>query len=220
LRALHTTAALATAALLALGGPSGMGYGLTGPWVASLVLLGVAVAGAVLLDDPTGSSADRGGEWVRAVLGGWRRLVLLGAGVALLVATTALVPMPAGATPLVGSNDTLQSVSALLTVICGAVAVLLIPAARLARPSWLMLPPSLRPWAGGWYAAPVLALAVLTGVGFGAGFALTVRRLLGREDLQLPAGYTAVTLVWGAGGIVLAGGVLLTGVVLASANGG
>ena len=234
LRALHAMAGLGTAGLLALGGPYGptalalpagarpaglgpAGLGPAGvgavPWAVALGLLAVAVAGAVLLDDPTGSSTDRGGDWVRAVLGRWQRRILLAVGGALLVLTAALLPLPPA--PLPGADDTLESLSALLTVLCGAVAALLVPAARLARPAWSALPRGMRPWAGGWAAAPVLALAVLTGAGFGAGIALTVRRVLGRQDLVLPAGYSAVTLVWGAGGALLAAAVPVAGAVLA-----
>ena len=213
LRALHTIAGLATAALLAAGGPYGPAGGLTAPWVAALVLLSIAVAGVVLLDDPTGTSADRGGDWVRLVLGAWPRRMLLAAGAALLVAVAVMLPLPAG--PLPGSDSTIESISAMLTVLCGAFALLLVPAARLARPGWSALPREMRPWAGGWAAAPVLALAVLTGAGFGAGFALTARRVLGREDLELPPGYSAITVVWGAGGALLAAGALLVGLTLA-----
>jgi hypothetical protein len=221
LRALHALAGLGTAALLALGGPYWPPEpALQAPWVVALGLLAVAVAGAVLLDDPTGSSPERGGEWVRAVLGRWPRLILLSTGGVLLLATAGLLRLPAGTSgtapaPLPGSNATLETLSALLTVLCGTVAVLLVPAALLARSGWSALPRGLRPWAGGWAAAPVLALAVLTGAGFGAGIALTLRRVLGREDLELPAGYGALTLVWGAGGVLLATAALITGAVLA-----
>jgi hypothetical protein len=220
LRALHAMAGLGTAALLALGGPEGPTTPVPHvPWLVALGLLAAAVAGAVLLDDPTGSAPDRGGKWVRIVLSRWRRRILLGVGGALLVATAALLPLSGSPgsppVPLPGSDSTLQSLSALITVLCGAVAVLLVPAARLARPAWAALPRDMRPWAGGWAAAPVVALAVLTGAGFGAGFALTLRRVLGREDLRLPAAYSAATLVWGAGGALLAAAALMTGAALA-----
>lgn len=215
LRALHTLAGLTTAALVALGGPYGAVPGLTVPWLVALVLLAVAMAGVVLLDDPTGSSVDRGGDWVRRVLGRWQRRLLVLAGFVLLAVTAGVLDLGVVSAPLPGSDTTLESISALLTVLCGAVAVLLAPAARLARPQWAGLPRELRPWAGGWAAAPVLALAVLVGAGFGAGVALTARRLLGREDLTLPASYSAVTVVWGAGGALLAAAALLTGAALA-----
>jgi hypothetical protein len=70
LRALHAVAGLATAALLAVGGPTGPHRpDLITLWVAAVVLLvGVALA-ALLLDDPTGGAEDRSGRWLRAALG-------------------------------------------------------------------------------------------------------------------------------------------------------
>ena len=59
-----------------------------------------------------------------------------------------------------------------------------IPAALLARPGWAHKPRRLRPWLGGWAAAPVLALAGLLGGGFGAGLAEALRRLSGAELLR------------------------------------
>ena len=212
LRALHTTAALATAALLALGGPSGA---VTVAWVIAVALLAVTVGGGVLLDDPTGASAHRGGHWPRTVLGRWQRRLLIATAGGVLVAAAALVPMPDTAATLPGTGDTIGSITALLGVLVGLIAVLLVAAARVARPAWAALPRRLRPWAGGWAAAPVVALAVLVGAGFGASAALTLRRLLGRPDLELPAGYSAVTLVWGAGGALLIVGAAVTAAVLA-----
>jgi hypothetical protein len=52
---------------------------------------------------------------------------------------------------------------------------------------------------GGWAAAPVLALAVLLGGGFGAGLAIALRRLAGASALRLPDSYTPVTVLWGGG---------------------
>jgi hypothetical protein len=210
LRTLHTLGALSTASLLALGGPHAP---VTPPWIVAIALLGIAIGGAVLLDDPTGSSIDRGGDWVRLALGHWPRRFLVLVGLVLLVFAGLTVHLEAGGLP--GSDDTMESASALLTVLCGAFAALLVPAARMARPQWAGLPRGLRPWAGGWAAAPVLALAVLVGAGFGAGIALTVRRLLGREDLVLPPGYQAITVVWGAAGAALVAAALLAGLALA-----
>jgi hypothetical protein len=214
LRTLHVVAALAVAALLAVGGPNGPGAGLAVPWWAAVGLLAFAAGGAVLLDDPTGSAVDRTGDWLRVALGRWPRRLVLAAGVSLLGAAAALVRLPEAPGVLPGSDATVQVIAALLSVCCGAIGVLLVPAARLARPAWAALPPNLRPWAGGWAAAPVLALAVLLGGGFGAGAALTVRRLLGRPDLRLPDGYTAVALIWGASGLVLVACVAVVAVVL------
>lgn len=204
LRVLHTVAGLAVAALLAAGGPQGPGPGLDVPWWAALGLLGFALAGAVLLDDPTGSSVDRAGDGLRAALERWPRKPLLAAGAAVLALTAVLVRLPAVPQVLPGSDPTVQALAALLSLCCGAVGVLLLPAARLARCCWAGLPRQLRPWAGGWAAAPVLALAMLVGGGFGAGLALSVRQVLGQPQLRLPPAYSLVTLLWGAAGLVLA----------------
>ena len=214
-RALPTLAGLAVAALLASGGPAGPTAGLALPWWSALGLLALAVAGAVLLDDPTGSAADRVGDRLRAALGPWTRRVLLALGGGVLVVVVALLELPAAPEVLPGSDATVQSIAALMSVCCGVVGVLLVPAARLARHSWAGLPFGLRPWAGGWFAAPVLALAMLLGGGFGAGLALSVRRLLGEPELRLPRGYSGIALVWGTAGLVLAGCVAVVTAVLA-----
>jgi hypothetical protein len=78
-------------------------------------------------------------------------------------------------------------------------ALFLVPAALLARPGWVHKPRRLRPWLGGWAAAPVLALAGLLGGGFGAGLAEALRRLSGAEFLHVPDTYLLVTVLWGAG---------------------
>ncbi|HET6504704.1 MAG TPA: hypothetical protein VFG87_28475, partial [Amycolatopsis sp.] len=83
------------------------------------------------------------------------------------------------------------------------------PAALLARRTWRTLPKRLRPWLGGWAAAPVLALAVLLGGGFGAGLAIGTRRLLSADGLHLPAGYRPITILWGAGLVLAGAGALL-----------
>ncbi|MFL6126934.1 MAG: hypothetical protein ACJ73U_45840, partial [Actinophytocola sp.] len=78
--------------------------------------------------------------------------------------------------------------------------VLLVPAARIARREWRGQPRELRPWAGGWMAAPVLTVAALLGGGFGAGLGFVVQRLLGTD--WLPPGYGPVTMLWGAGAVL------------------
>ncbi|GAB3503508.1 hypothetical protein [Amycolatopsis cihanbeyliensis] len=184
LRCLHTVAALACTALLLAGGP------FTRPaataeavaWAAALGLLGVAVL----------ATAVRMGR----VFGRIVRAVLLGAAAGLLVWTAVLrTPLP----PRVfGTDDTVQAIGAGLIVVCVLFALLLVPAALLARPAWRALPRRLRPWVGGWIAAPALALAGLIGGGFGAGLAIALRELV-RTDLLLPPSYTLVTILWGAG---------------------
>ncbi|SHG46425.1 hypothetical protein [Streptoalloteichus hindustanus] len=196
LRSLHTTAALAVTTLLTTGGPTGpaVGGAVAVLWWASVALLLASVAGVLALDDPTGAAEE---DRIRRVLGPGPRAVLLTcAGV--LFALTALTPPPmTGALP--GSDDTVLAVAVGLAVCCGLVAALLAPAAWLARGEWAGQPRDLRPWAGGWMAAPVLALAGLLGGGFGAGVAITTRQVLRSPELVLPPGYTGITLLWGAG---------------------
>ncbi|HEV2778006.1 MAG TPA: hypothetical protein VGX25_01270 [Actinophytocola sp.] len=198
LRALHVVAALATVALLPVGGP----FQLTGRgvdaalWAVALALLTVAVLGVLVLDDPTGAQPERMGRWVRTALGRWPRRVLLGLGVALVLAVGAAQdPLPG---TLVGTNTTVETLAGALIGIVVLVGVLLVPAALIARRGWRTAPRELRPWAGGWMSAPVLAMAALLGAGLGAGLAIAVRRLLG-ERLMLPVRYEPITLLWGAG---------------------
>jgi hypothetical protein len=81
-------------------------------------------------------------------------------------------------------------------------AVLLVPAARIARREWRGRPRELRPWAGGWMAAPVVAVSALLGGGFGAGLGVAVRQLLGTHGMTVPPGYGPVTMLWGAGAVL------------------
>ncbi|WP_301304466.1 hypothetical protein [Streptoalloteichus tenebrarius] len=199
LRSLHTVGALAVTAFLMTGGPAGPAV--TGAvvvlWWASVALLVVSVAGVLALDDPTGAQKD---DRVRRALGPGPRLVLLSCAV-VLFALTALTPPPmTGALP--GSDDTVLAVAVGLAVCCGLLAALLAPSAWLARPGWAGQPRELRPWAGGWMAAPVLVLAGLLGGGFGAGLAITARQLLRSPELVLPWGYSGITLLWGAGAVL------------------
>jgi hypothetical protein len=197
LRALHLVAALATVALLPLGGPFvGLSGGRAVPWALALALLVVALVGVTLLDDPTGAEPERAGRRLRVVLGPWTRRALLGIGVALVAASAAMQqPLP---TALPGTDATVEAVTAALIAIVVVLGVLLVPAARIARVEWRGLPRSLRPWAGGWMSAPVLALAALLGGGFGAGLGIAVQRMVG---FDVPDGYDSVTLLWGASAV-------------------
>ncbi|MFD5829021.1 hypothetical protein [Lentzea sp. NPDC060358] len=204
LRSLHVVAALAVAALIALGGPlkqltasGGMGVAVTAAWVSSLVLIGVSVLGVLLLDDPTGGAPHRGGRWLRAVLGKKPRRVLLVLSVLLVVTTVVLQEQLPLRVP--GADVTVQVVALLMAFVLVLFGLLLVPAALLARGTWKALPRELRPWAGGWFAAPVLAIGGLLGGGFGAGVALPVRKALG-SGLVLPVGYDYITLLWGVAG--------------------
>jgi hypothetical protein len=198
LRVLHLVTALATVALLPLGGPVTVPDGRldTVLWVSALALLGIGLAGVALLDDPTGATPHRAGAWLRTALGPWPRRVLLGLAVVVLFAAGLSRSDP---TAVTGTNTTIEAVAAGIVVLVVLHGVLLIPAARVARPEWRGRPKELRPWAGGWMSAPVLALAALLGGGFGAGLAIAVRQLLGNDALTLPDGYAPVTQLWGAG---------------------
>lgn len=200
LRALHLVAALATVALLPLGGPFAMP---TDPipaalWTLALILLFVALLGVLLLDDPRGASPTGAGAWLRTALGPWTRRVLFAIGYA-LVAAAAASQDPLTVT---GTQQTVEAIAATLIVVVVLFAILLIPAARIARREWRARPRELRPWAGGWMAAPVLAVAALLGGGFGAGLGYAVRQLLGTEGMAVPPGYGPVTFLWGAGAVL------------------
>jgi hypothetical protein len=186
LRGLHTIAALACVALLALGGPFRIPGDVLGivAWVCALALLV-----ATLLAAAAGGGAGRTGTWARRSLMGFALAVLLAA---------AVHPPAFAKSGLAGTNAMVEGLGAALLVITVLFGVLLAPAALLARRTWKALPKRLRPWAGGWAAAPTLVLAGLLGGGFGAGLTVAVRGLLS-EDLHLPDTYLLITVLWGAG---------------------
>ncbi|OZM73692.1 hypothetical protein CFN78_09240 [Amycolatopsis antarctica] len=194
LRCLHAVVALACVALLPLGGPFQVPDGAFGvvAWSVALGLLAVSLVAAL--------ANDAGGP---AVLGAWPRRILLTLSVALVVAVAVdRTPLPVArpaTRPLAGADGTVEGIGATLLVVCVLFAVLLVPAALLARPSWRALPRRLRPWAGGWAAAPALALAGLLGGGFGAGLGIAARKLIGTDELRLPASYELMAILWGAG---------------------
>lgn len=190
LRCVHVVAALGVTALLLLGGPLTMPAGTTAAvlWIVTLVLLG-----SVLLVSVTPA---------RRVLPAPARGALFGVAIAVTVAA-AVVAAPLPAT-LSGTNATVELIGAALLGGCVLFSLILVPTARLARREWAHLPRRLRPWAGGWAAAPALALAALLGGGFGAGLAVALQRLLGADGLRLPEGYELITMLWGAGLVVAA----------------
>ncbi|WP_199432471.1 hypothetical protein [Qaidamihabitans albus] len=203
LRSAHTVAALACVALLLLGGPLRV-PGSTAElvlWVVTLTVLGCTLLAAT-------TRAHR-------LLGAVIRVVLLIVALGLVVTAAVLrTPLPSA---LTGTNDAVQVVGAALLAVCVLFGVLLVPAALLARPAWAALPRRLRPWAGGWAAAPALALAGLLGGGFGAGLAIALRQLIGTGDLLLPPSYTLVTLLWGTAlpvAALLAGGAFAVAIPL------
>ncbi|MER6993706.1 hypothetical protein ABT337_31095 [Saccharopolyspora hirsuta] len=206
LRALHVIAALATVAMLALGGPF---LPTADPrWLLAAALIGISAVGTVALDDPARMHPDGKEKVLRSLLGRTPRRVLITAA-ALLLCSVALLPGPlAGQLP--GSGPTIDAITSTLVVTCIAVAVLLTPATLLARPTWKNCPRPLRPWAGGWMSAPVLMFACMLGAGFGAGLAYTVRQTLVVDDLpgeqgpKLPEAFNDVTIFWGATAVLLA----------------
>ncbi|EID55267.1 hypothetical protein [Saccharomonospora xinjiangensis] len=185
LRCLHTVAALGVVVLVLLGGP------LTAPdrivdavvWAVALALLGFSSGAAAL-------HAHR-------LLGPVSRAALIALAL-LLVTLASFAATPLTARVSAGANATVELVAAALFAVCVLFALLLVPTAVVARKAWSALPRRLRPWAGGWAAAPALALAALLGGGFGAGTAIAARHLLD-PSLALPQGYTLITLLWGAG---------------------
>jgi hypothetical protein len=215
LRTLHAVGALAAVAL-ALSGPHTAPDPVRAfvPWVVALALLAVCVLGTLGLDDPR-AAGDRRGRLLRALFGRVPGRVLEVLGVlAVLAAAAAVDPVPA--VPR-GTDVTVDSVAAALIVVVVLFGVLLAPAALIARRSWRELPRGLRPWAGGWMAAPVLAVAALLGGGFGAGLAITLRTVIGFDGMRLPPGYDSVTLLWGAGA-VLGAAVALPSLAVAAAR--
>lgn len=193
LRALHTTAALSTVTLLFQGGPFMVS---TDPrWIVALALVGVSLIGCVLLDDPEGMWATAPRTHRNSLLWRTARRVLITTA-ALTLGSAAFAPGQLRG-PLPGSGPAVDALTVALGISCLALAVLLVPAARLAKPMWARLPRQLRPWAGGWLAAPIVFLAAMLGTGFGAGLALTARQALGVEQLRLPTAYQDVTTFWG-----------------------
>lgn len=198
LRALHVCAALSTVALLALGGPFAPSTDLR--WILAAALLAFSMVITVIMDDPTGQERAEAG-WPRITLQRRTRWGLMTLA-ALPVVTVAVVP-PRLDGRLPGSDNTVGALTFLLLASCVLVSILLLAAATLAKPMWARQPGALRPWAGGWMAAPILMIACLLGTGFGAGLAQCLRQLLGAGDLVLPGAYDDVALVWGAAAVLL-----------------
>jgi hypothetical protein len=209
LRTLHLTAALAAVTVLALGGPGGPAGGVPVlvSWLVAVVLGVGSLLLTLVLGDPTGARPGSPGRWLLTALSPVpRRVVLL---VAVLTVCSVPVVRSHWTGPLTGTDPTLTVVAVALGGACVLLGLLLVPAAVLARSTWAALPVELRPWAGGWLAAPFLTLAALLGGGFGAGVAITVRQALGGRPLALPRGYAFVTLVWGVAGALAVAGLVV-----------
>ena len=208
LRTLHLTAALATTVLMALGGPTGPIPSAAAAvfWSIAVALIALTLIGVLAFGDPTGARPDRYGKRLRTALRAVPRRAVLAVNLALVVAVVAIRPaLPAR---LTGTDVTVQDIAIALGSACVLLAILLVPTALLARKQWAGTPKPLRPWAGGWMAAPVLAIAAALGGGFGAGIGLFVRTVLADHALVIPGGYAYITLLWGIAGLLgLAGGV-------------
>jgi len=200
LRALHVVGALAAVSSLALGGP--LRVSPDPRWLLAEVLLAASVLGTALLDDPTGMGTGAVATFFRTVIGPIVRRTAIALAGALLAATAVLPGELDG--PLPGSDPTVAVLAIGLLITCLAVAVLLVPAALLARGDWTGVPRELRPWAGGWMAAPMLMLAAMLGVGFGSGAALALRQALRDPALVLPQVYDDVAFFWGSATVLLA----------------
>lgn len=183
LRALHMVAALATVALLLLGGPFRIPTGTVDlvAWIATLALVLATIVAAAIGSDP----------------GPVARRSLIAFTLVLDAVATGRAALPPSGLP--GTNGVVEGLGAAQVVITVLFALFLVPAALVARPGWKDMPQRLRPWAGGWAAAPVLALAGLIGGGFGAGLTEAVRQLSGAGKLHVPDTYLLVTVLWGAG---------------------
>lgn len=214
LRTLHLTAALSAATLLALGGPDGWRQGGLAllSWGVAAVLLVLSLLATLVFGDPTGARPSHPGKALLAVLTPTVRRLLIG----LAALTVASVPavQPHLGTALPGTDPTLTTLAVGLAGTCVLLGVLLVPAALLARSRWSHLPGELRPWAGGWMAAPFMSLAVLLGAGFGAGVSITVRGALGGPPLALPHGYAFLTLLWGIAGVLTVVALVVYGLVV------
>lgn len=183
--ATHTVAALACVALLLLGGPLNVPDDvprLIG-WICGLGLVVAVIVGAAIGSDP-GRIA--------------RRTLMTFAAALVVFAAVLAAPLPAHG-GLRGTDGMVEGLGAALVAITVLFALALVPMALLARTTWKTRPKRLRPWLGGWAAAPVVTLAGLLGGGFGAGLGIAVRRLLGTSGLRLPDTYELITVLWGAG---------------------
>ena len=193
LRTLHTVTSLLCVALLPLGGPFTRQDDPLAQvvWIVDLVLLVLVFVAVAALDDV---AAD-----LRRVFPRPARAVAVGVA-GLLVPAAGFAGSPLGA-GRAGLDSMTEGILAALVLAWLGFASLLVPLALTARRGWKDLPHRLRPWLGGWAAAPTVLLACLIGAGFGAGLAISVRELLDASALALPDSYQGITLLWGAGTI-------------------
>lgn len=199
LRALHLFTALACAALLPIGMTPPSAFGPRVVWACALGLLALSLVAATLLDDTV--------RWLQRVFAPLVVRVLTVFATAIVLAAawfrSPLPPPQSLGTGQVGGVDGMvEAIGAGLLVASAIFATLLVPTALLARRIWKGLPHRLRPWFGGWAAAPTVILAGLLGGGFGAGLTISVRQLIGHPEYALPRSYETLTLLWGAGTLI------------------
>jgi hypothetical protein len=132
--------------------------------------------------------------------------------------------------PLVGSNDFVGGLMVALSLLTALIAVVLIvPAVQAAHArrtdANLATPKPFRPWVGGWFSAPVSALAGLFGAGLGLGLTYTARGCLqgscspqvGKSSdnglLRVPSFYASLTEMWGITAAAVAIALLLSVIV-------
>ncbi|UQX88726.1 hypothetical protein M6D93_01685 [Jatrophihabitans telluris] len=230
LRALHVAASVCTATLLILGGPhppkSAFRLVL---WIIAGIILAFSLLATTVLDDPTDAFGHRWHKQLAIVAGRASSaamvvLLLLAAWVA-PTASTAPYGLAAdhNPLPLPGSDDTvglLMTALALLTLLLSL--ALILPAAQAWKPhralgSSYETPHPFRPWAQGWFSAPITALAALLGAGLGVGLSYTASGCLhgscrpqlvtapgAGNRLKLPMFYGNVTVLWGLTAILIA----------------
>jgi hypothetical protein len=229
LRALHVTASLSTATLLILGGPkSPTGGAERLLWVISVVQLFFAAIAVTTLDDPTDAEGHPWHKFNRLMSVRFSRWLAL----TVLIAAAAFGPTARNAAagyssagrpkPLPGSDDTVGLLLVSLTILAALIALLLILPAVQARQQRQRdqaqsTPRPYRPWAGGWFSAPIAAMAAIVGTGLGTGLSYTtsgclhgscrpqlVNTMPKEQRLRLPAFYSNVTVLWGVTALITA----------------
>jgi hypothetical protein len=198
LRCLHAVVALSCVALLLLGGPfqvpnQTIDFVL---WCCAAAMGALPLAAAAVLPEKARARS----------LSRWARRFLLLSAVAVLVYSAVRgaslsswstgMGLTSGGHPS-GVDGMVESIGAALLAVNLLFAVVLALSALTARKLWRGLPKRLRPWLGGWAAAPVLALAGLLGGGFGAGITIAIRRAISADRLKLPESYHLITVLWG-----------------------
>jgi len=226
LRALHVTCSFTTATIVALGGAHRPASGWPVlVWVAAWVLWLTGAVAAALLADPTHPTADRIHQLtlqvaVKAVRPA-SALMLLAAGAFGPLSHRRLAVLDAQGHPksLTGTGDFVGGIMVAMSWLTAIVALMLIvPAVQTRRARehderWAT-PRPFTPWAGGWFAAPVLALGSIFGAGLGLGLSYTASGCLqgscvpksgslNHGYLKLPEFYDSLTEMWGIAAIVL-----------------